>query len=314
LSVSLGARVTLRYLLPPGQSHPMTDVIGELIESDESVVAVRASDGHVVRVTPDRVVALKSLGPRPIRTSEIRALERAAADGWPGVEQAWIDGWLLRAGHGFTGRANSAVPVEPSASLASLPAIVQWFHARLLPPTLLLPDRLGSVPPEWTTRDETLVMAADISRVTLPADSVSVISDAPDDDWLGLYRYRGRPLPSRALDVISSVRDGVLGFGRIGSAASTMLAIGRAAVTDAPDGRRWVGLTAVEVASEHRRNGLGTRMCGELVAWGRDQGATHANLQVSADNAGAIAMYQGLGFVEHHRYRYAAPPHVHENT
>ncbi|NIL78228.1 GNAT family N-acetyltransferase [Rhodococcus sp. B10] len=310
----MGPRVALRYLLPSGQSHPMTDVIGELVEHDESVVAVRASDGRVVRVTPDRVVALKELGPRPIRTSEIRGLERAAADGWPGVERAWIDGWLLRAGHGFTDRANSAVPVGPSASLESLPRIVQWFHARLLPPTLLLPDRLGAVPPEWSTRDETLVMAADISQVTLPTDSVSVIADAPDEDWLGLYRYRGRRLPSRALVVISSVRDGALGFGRIGSAASTMLAIGRAAVTDAPDGRRWVGLTAVEVAPAHRRNGLGTRMCGELVAWGRDHGATHAYLQVSAENTGAIAMYQGLGFLEHHRYRYAAAPPVRANV
>ncbi|WP_089245435.1 N-acetylglutamate synthase, CG3035 family [Rhodococcoides kyotonense] len=309
----MGARVTLRYRLPPGHSHPMTDVVGELIEHGETVVAVRARDGRVVRVSPERVVALKALGPRPIRTSEIRGLERAAADGWPGVEQEWVDGWLLRAGHGFTGRANSATPIEPGASVASVDRISRWFHARLLPPTLLLPDRLGSVPEGWTTRDETLVMAADISRVQLPEESVSLISDTPDDDWLGLYRYRGRPLPTGALDVISSIRDGVVGFGRIGSAASAMLAIGRAAVTNAPDGRRWVGLTAIEVAEAHRRNGLGTRICGELVAWGRNQGATHAYLQVSAENSNAIAMYEGLGFLEHHRYRYAAP-HVHENT
>lgn len=307
-AVAVGSRVTMRYRLPPGHSHPMTDVVGSLIDYDDSVVAVEASDGRVVRVSRDRVVALKALGPRPIRTSEIRSLERAAAEGWPGVEQEWIGGWLLRAGHGFTGRANSAAPLEPQAAVADLDAIARWFSSRGLPTVLLLPDRLGSVPAGWSTRDETLVMAADISQLVLPPESVSVIVEAPDDDWLSLYRYRGRPLPADAVEVISAVRDGVAGFARIGSAASGVLAIGRAAVTSAPDGRRWVGLTAVEVAEAHRRNGLGTRVCGELVAWGRMQGATHAYLQVPAENVGAVAMYRELGFVEHHRYRYAAPP------
>ncbi len=305
-AIDVGTRVTLRYRLPPGHSHPMTDVVGELIEIDDAVVAVRARDGRIVRVAGERVIALKALGPRPIRTSEVRSLERAAADGWPGVEQQWIDGWLLRAGNGFTGRANSALPLEPGASAAALDQIVEWFHARDLPPVALLPDRLGDVPEGWTSRDETIVMAADISRLTLPTEFVSEIRDAPGEHWLSLYRYRGRPLPEDALDVISAVRGGVIGFARIGD-ASTTLAIGRGAVTDGPDGRRWVGLTAVEVAQEHRRNGLGTRVCGELVEWGRQQGATHAYLQVAAPNTGAVEMYRDVGFVEHHRYRYATP-------
>lgn len=284
----------------------MTDVVGELVQLDGDVVAVRARDGRVVQVAGDRVVALKPLGARPIRTSEIRSLERAAADGWPGVEQEWIDGWLLRAGHGFTGRANSATPLEPNASAAAAESIAAWFDARGLPPVILKPDRLGDIPAGWATRNETLVMAADISRLTLPEESLAEVSTAPGDEWLSLYRYRGRPLPDGALAVISAVRDGVAGFACIGD-ASTTLAIGRAAVTGAPDGRRWVGLTAVEVAEHHRRNGLGTRVCGELVAWGRQQGATHAYLQVAASNTGAETMYRALGFVEHHRYRYATP-------
>ena len=78
-------------------------------------------------------------------------------------------------------------------------------------------------------------------------------------------------------------------------------------VTTAPDNRRWVGLTAVEVAPEHRRRGLGTLICASMIGWGRDNGATHAYLQVSAGNDAALAMYTELGLVEHHRYRYAVP-------
>ena len=38
-------------------------------------------------------------------------LERVAAAHWRGTEQEWLGEWLLRAADGFTGRANSALPL-----------------------------------------------------------------------------------------------------------------------------------------------------------------------------------------------------------
>ena len=115
-------------------------------------------------------------------------------------------------------------------------------------------------------------------------------------------------LPEHAERILVAVARGVVGFGRIGAPDDEPVAIGRAAVTDAPDGRRWVGLTAVEVAPEHRRHGLGTLMCGSLLRWGRDRGATHAYVQVADNNAGARALFRELAFVDHHRYRYLTEP------
>uniref|UniRef100_UPI002453AC85 GNAT family N-acetyltransferase n=1 Tax=Nocardia wallacei TaxID=480035 RepID=UPI002453AC85 len=74
-----------------------------------------------------------------------------------------------------------------------------------------------------------------------------------------------------------------------------------------PPPPRWVGLTCVAVAAPHRRHGLGTLICAELVRWGHRHGATHAYVQVAVDNTGAQAMYREMGFVDHHDYRYAAP-------
>ncbi len=304
--IPLGSRVVLRYRLPAGSTHPMTDVIGQLVTLDP--LTVRDSNGHEISVDASRVVALKALAARPIRTSEIRAVEYAAADGWPGLEREWLDGWLLRFGQGFTGRANSAVPLDESASLMSLDRIASWFAERGQTPQLLIPDRLGTVPPGWCTWDEVLVLAADIESLGLPTGrSIVRVDVLPSPAWLSLYRYRGTVPPPAAVDLLRAVHDGVVGFGSIGDPAGEALAIARAAVTKAPDGRRWVGLTAVEVAEQHRRHGIGTLICTDLVRWGYDRGATHAYLQVAADNEPAIAMYRGLGFVEHHRYRYAAP-------
>ena len=38
-------------------------------------------------------------------------LERVAAAHWRGTEEEWLGEWLLRAADGFTGRANSALPL-----------------------------------------------------------------------------------------------------------------------------------------------------------------------------------------------------------
>jgi hypothetical protein len=52
----------------------------------------------------------------------IPGLERAAASGWRGTEEASLGGWLLRAAGGFTGRANSALAIgDPGMPLAAAP-------------------------------------------------------------------------------------------------------------------------------------------------------------------------------------------------
>ncbi|MFI6045857.1 GNAT family N-acetyltransferase [Nocardia sp. NPDC051321] len=322
--IPLGRRVVLRYRLPAGYPQPLTDVIGELVSLDPPTV--RGADGQVVSVTPDQVVALKAVGPRPIRTREIRSLEAAAADAWPGIEHTWIDGWLVRAGHGYTGRANSAVPLGGSDGPAAVTPeaihrIGEWYTEHGLPLLLALPDRLAAIPPGWDSWRETIMLAIDIENFVLPqGPSMVRVASTPDDAWLELNRYEGEaPTPQRLsarepdVEVLTAVRDGELGFASLG--VPTPIAIGRGAVTTAPDGRRWVGLTCVAVGAEHRRKGLGSLVCAELIRWGHARGATHAYLQVEAGNSGGLALYRELGFVEHHMYRYASPTnHPHRSA
>ncbi len=108
--------------------------------------------------------------------------------------------------------------------------------------------------------------------------------------------------------MLGAVVAGTLGFGRIGTPGTPPIAIGRAAITDAPDGRRWVGLSAIEVAPEHRRQGVGTLLSGSLLEWGRELGASHAYVQIEAGNTASRELYSGLGFVDHHRYGYLTEP------
>ncbi|WP_099038283.1 N-acetylglutamate synthase, CG3035 family [Mycobacterium neglectum] len=284
-----GTRVMIRYRLPAGSVPPLTDVIGHLVQTAPTL-RVRTKRGDVVDVSLDEVVVIKALGGAPVRAADIRNLEHAAALAWPGVEQQWVAGWFCRFGHGSTRRANSAVPLDFSVS-TDMSAVTEWYAARSLAPLVSAPDRLLRIPPHIQADAENLVMACDIAP-TAPRDAV-VLALRPDDEWLRIY---DRDVP---VEVLSAVVDGDVVF-----AAVPGVAVARAAVTHAPDGTRWVGLSALKVAADQRRHGHARSLCAALLSWGAEQGASRAYTQVLDDNTSAIALFESIGFSLHHRSRY----------
>ena len=178
----------IRYRLPAGSTPPLTDVIGHLV-AVEPGVRVRTKTGAVVEISPDDVVAVKALTEAPVRTSQIRAVEHAAALAWPGLEQHWLHGWLLRAA--------AATPTAPIrlCHLVSRPTGVRcpqsWTGTpeRGLTPWLAVPDRLLRLPDAVCPHiSRPCVMVRD-----LPAgehDAAVTLIPRPDERWLRLYRAR----------------------------------------------------------------------------------------------------------------------------
>ncbi len=283
-----GTRVSLRYRLPAGESRPFTDVVGH-VEQVDPAVQVRTRHGELVTVRRDDVVAVRVVPEQPVRAGQIRNLEHAAALAWPGTEQQWLDGWFLRFGAGATRRANSAVPLH-FTSVAEIAAAARWYASRGVPALISAPDRLFRIPDGVPTDAENLVMTTDIAPGEKGEVSVSAV---PDADWLELYE-RDVPVP-----VLTAVVDGEVGFGTLAGAA-----VGRVALTEAPDGTRWAGVSAVHVVASARRQGLARRLCDGLLAWAGDRGATRGYVQVVADNDAACGLYDQMGFTVHHRSRY----------
>ncbi|MFD2456386.1 GNAT family N-acetyltransferase [Corynebacterium mendelii] len=316
----IGDRVIVRRHLPGTPGH-LTDVIGHVESLDPLVIRPQSvggirSDAPAVTIPRQLVEVIKVLAPRTVRNSDIRAVETATAKAFPGIEHTWAGQWLMRAGDGITERSNSAVPLGRSAGLSPVPIreITEFYSRHNLPVRLLIPERIGAPAarlvastPGWVTGPDIIVMTRGMDGATdwpePPAGITFTIDEQPDDDWLGLYHFRGRPLPAKALEFLRGEIDGTMGFGRlIDTATKQTVAITRGTVTESADGRCWLGYSAVEVAAGHRRRGLGTLLGTVMLAWGAQHRAQSTYLQVIASNTAGIGLYSKLGFLEHHRH------------
>jgi ribosomal protein S18 acetylase RimI-like enzyme len=317
---ALGRRVSVRRVVGSRDGRPLfSDAIGVLERADDDVV-LRLPDGGEVAFPRAAVVAARVV---PVRGSLLTGLEleAIAAEGWRGLESTQLGGWLLRAGGGFSGRANSVLPLgDPGLPFEdAVSTVVDWYAARGLPARFQVPlpdaeatDRLLAEH-GWAAYDEVRVMIADLpalldAAATDPEPALAVdrtvrVDERPDEAWLGAYHYRGGALPPNARAVIENGDH--LGFASVRTTGdpSRVLAIARGSVE-----RRWLGVTAVEVAPQARRQGLAGQVLLALARWATGLGAHSCFLQVAVENTAALALYGRAGFVEHHRYRYRLAP------
>ncbi len=318
----VGARVNVRRLVR-GETGPtggpaMTDVIGRVIAVGETTASIERRDGEVVEVRVSDVVAVKRVpdGPRRVRTRPAldfapEEVARICTRGWPPIETEPLGDWLLRAAGGFTGRANSvAVHGDPGCALSEASARIGAFYAeRSLRPTAQVvvdsPWDKRFVDAGWRGigdgHDHAIVQVTDlrtaITYARAPDEGVSVV-ESVDDDWLALYNRAATAHP----DVARAVLEGppTVGFVRIGD---PLVAIGRVVVTG-----EWAGMSCVEVAEDHRRQGLGRRVVDASLHWAVRHGADKAYLQTMRHSTPALALYARYGFADHHTYRYLRPP------
>lgn len=315
---ALGRRVAVRYRrgVDDGAA-PLTDVVGVLTARDADSVTVLGRRGPITVAASD-IVTARVVAPS---TREILDLERIAADGWRSVETVERHGWLLRADHGWTGRANSALPLGvPTGPLSSvLSAVTEFYRSRGLQPQIMVPMP-GREPLDaelaalgWTAGTEVVVMTRPLPLL-LPAqsspqspelhgdavDDETVLTAAVTEEWSSGYRARDGVLPPHALALIQ--RHDTVRFATV-RRGGQVAGIARGVVDDG-----WLGLTMIETAPQYRRSGVGTRLVSELARWGQDCGASSVYLQVAAGNGAALSLYRRLGCTEHHRYRYRLAP------
>lgn len=284
----VGVRVVVRRVVRgetgPSGGPAMTDLLGTCVAFGDGVIVVRPEAGDPVTIPLDDVVSGKPVPPRPSVRDRVPA-RTAQVHGFalfPDLVTDAVGDWVLRDSATATARrANSVLAFGPSGVDDDVERVVAHYE-RPVAAVLAGSEEdarltgLGWVPESHEA--DTLFQVAGTAQVARALRGV-------DDGAVELTEHDGH--------------DG-LAVARVGEAASGVAAYG-------DGGGGWVGFRSIEVSPASRRQGLALRVMAALVDWGAERGATTAYLQVLADNAPALALYERLGFRTHHRYRYLVP-------
>ena len=240
----------------------------------------------------------------------VRRLEAVGFRAWPASSVQYDGSWQVRltAGHP-SNRLNSIVPLDPSDHRdieIRLEKASRKFEAYGRPAVLrqtplctpLLVDLVAEQ--NWTHFDETIVMTCDLTQADLP----DTLDHLPTHDIgrfvdANLSTDQVSPRLKAALaEVINAIKP-PSGLFMIEDPASGPLAT----VLCVQD-NDLAGIMSLSVARERRREGLGLEILTSALRWARMRSARTGWLQVKADNAPALALYDRLGFREAYRYSY----------
>jgi GNAT superfamily N-acetyltransferase len=242
-------------------------------------------------------------------------VEEAGLNALQTPRQLFYDGWLLRLSPGKAKRARSVnAHFGSTLPLAAKIAHCETVYAKHKLPALfritpfVRPPDLETALAErgYASFEQTLVLATPLAAppavpglaagITLTDVDASGFIDAVGD-------LRGSPSAQRDAQRERLVQSPL---------AKRMIALRAGgdvvcAAQVAIDGDL-AGIFDVVTAPAARAKGYATLACAALLAWAREQGARAAYLQVSADNAPAIAVYGKFGFATSYTYHYRGRP------
>jgi ribosomal protein S18 acetylase RimI-like enzyme len=236
-------------------------------------------------------------------------VERICHQAWPSLREEIHGDWVFRFSGGLSRRGNSANPRHATGGdIGPMLAAAEFAFPRAGLPTLvrvpsLLPAEIEQqlAAHAYRPEGETLTLHTDLPPSRMRRDPDVVILARPDDEWLATMwalkdlTEKNRRTYRAIVDALA-IRATFMALRIDGQIA----AMGFVALHD--------GLLCIEsliTAPAQRGRGHGSRLVGAMLAWGIDQGAAGACLQVVADNAPALKLYRGMGFLrEVYRYRY----------
>jgi N-acetylglutamate synthase len=241
--------------------------------------------------------------------AEVRALEELTLATSPAIYERYYDGWVLRASHTDTRRANSTTALyESTLPLAEkIDFCEAWYRLHQQPTIIRLTAPLSPAGLDdalaargYVREGETLVMTAAVNaQVVAPAAGTRIVTRTVAEGIADVHRLKGSGAALVAQDI---ARQSLWRGDEVYLALRTINGVAVAGLARAENGV--VGLFNMRTAESQRGKGYATVLVAALMAWGRERGAHTAFLQVDCDNQPALAAYRKFGFVERYRYWY----------
>lgn len=239
----------------------------------------------------------------------ITTMEELSLNAWASLQTMLYDGWVIRFANGYTRRANSVNPLYPSVldldeKLRFCESLYQEKH---LPVVFKL---TSSVHPHdlddkleqrgYKKDSPTSVQTVDLEAIHLQVPSETKIQDSLSNEWL--ENFCAMSAISRQLrETLRKILSNIIPRHCFVSLASgsRVVACGLGVLQS-----DFIGLFDIVTDPDFRKQGYGQQAVKSILAWGKENQAKRAYLQVMLDNIPALHLYAKLGFVEQYQYWY----------
>lgn len=239
----------------------------------------------------------------------ITHIEELSLNAWASLHTFLYDGWVICFSDGYTKRANSVNPLYPSTvdidekisfcenlyenkNMAVIFKITSAAYPRYLDERL---NKIG-----YRKDSPVSVKTADLESAELfPASEVN-LNENLSDEWLENF-CRMNSVEGQNRRTLKKILLNILPEHRFVSVKSdgNIIACGLGVLQSG-----YIGLFDIVTDKDFRNRGYGGKIVSNLLAWGKQNNAKKAYLQVTLDNMTAINLYSKIGFVEEYQYWY----------
>jgi ribosomal protein S18 acetylase RimI-like enzyme len=239
----------------------------------------------------------------------LTSIEELSLNSWPSLQTVVYDGWILRFAHGYTRRANSVNPLYVSTLEVEqkISFCESLYESKNLPVTFKmtgqvhpsdLDERLASH--GYQKDSPTSVQVLDLDSATLDEWPEVNLEEELSEEWLDHFCHMSS-ISGINRDTLRKILTSIIprhcfvSLRLEGQIAACGLGVLQA---------EYVGLFDIVTNAAYRRRGYGTQIVKTILAWGRQNSARHAYLQVMLNNAAGLHLYSKLGFTEMYQYWY----------
>ena len=254
--------------------------------------------------TPFKPISPSLTKKQPFTEESIKQIEDLSLNAWPSHKMELYDGWILRFSYFYTHRTNSVEQFADSVLPWSMkiPYCEREYH-RLGSPAVFKISPLITPNFDFMLENRgyriehtTVTMSMDLSdaRLQTPVQDISFLEGIPEEWIFSLFSLKNttdaihrRVVPSMYQAIPKETlcacvkKDGIICATGLG-------------ILD----REYIGIYAIHVREDLRRQGYARQICTALLKEGRDRGADKAYLQVVDENKAARKLYESLGFAD----------------
>jgi GNAT superfamily N-acetyltransferase len=236
-------------------------------------------------------------------------IEELSLNAWSALQTVLYDGWIIRFANGYTKRANSVNPLYPSTM--DLDEKIRFcesiYRGKEMPVVFKItpttyPGNLDQrlLANGYRKDSPTSVQVMELESINVQVPREANLQEDLSDEWLDNF-CRMSAVTQLNRETLRQILINIVPRHCFMSLKSDdrVIACGLGVLQSA-----YIGLFDIVTDDAFRSRGYGQQIVKSILAWGKQNKAEQAYLQVMLNNPPALHLYEKIGFREKYQYWY----------